>query len=153
MEEFGTTKTVPRAGRQAKLSNRRRRALVMEVTKNPMVTLTDLQSSSVEMGEHSRRTTISAALHQSSLYGRVARWKPILSKRHMKARFEFAKRHLKTLRPWETRFSGLMKPRLNSLAWIPSILSGGNLAPSLLCSMGVAASWCGDVVQRQGLGD
>jgi hypothetical protein len=36
-----------------------------EATKNPMVTLSDLQSSSVEMGEPSRRTTISAALHQS----------------------------------------------------------------------------------------
>jgi hypothetical protein len=33
--------------------------------------------------------------HQSGLYGRVARWKPLLSKRHMKARLEFAKRHLK----------------------------------------------------------
>ena len=35
---FGTTKTLPRAGRPAKLSNRGRRALVREVTKNPMVT-------------------------------------------------------------------------------------------------------------------
>jgi len=95
-KKFGTTKTLPRAGRPAKLRNR---ALVMEVTKKPMVTLTELQSSSVEMGEPSRRTTISAALHQSGLYGRVARRKPLLSKRHMTARLEFAKRHLKTLRP------------------------------------------------------
>jgi hypothetical protein len=47
------------------------------------------------MGEPSRRTTISAALHQSGLFGRVARRKPLLSKRHMTARLEFAKRHLK----------------------------------------------------------
>uniref|UniRef100_A0A0E9VNK7 Uncharacterized protein n=1 Tax=Anguilla anguilla TaxID=7936 RepID=A0A0E9VNK7_ANGAN len=32
-----------------------------------MTTLTELQSSSVEMGEPSRRTTISAALYQSGL--------------------------------------------------------------------------------------
>ena len=64
-KKFETTKTLPRAGRQAKLSNRGRRALVREVTKNPMVTLTELKSSSVVMGEPSRRTTISAALHQS----------------------------------------------------------------------------------------
>ena len=115
---FGTTKTLPRAGRPAKLSNRGRSALVREVTKNPMVTLTKLQSSSVAMGEPFRRTTISAALHQSSLYGRVARQKPLIIKRHMTARLEFAKRHLKTLRPWETIFSILKKPRLNSLAWI-----------------------------------
>jgi hypothetical protein len=53
-----------------------------------MVILTELQSSSVEMGELSRRTTISAALHQSGLYGRMARWKPLLSKRHMTAHLE-----------------------------------------------------------------
>ena len=52
--------------------------------------VTELQSSSVEMGEPSRRATISAALYQSGLYGRVARGKPLLSKRHMTA-----KRHLK----------------------------------------------------------
>ena len=69
--------------------------MVREVTKNPMVTLTELQRSSVEMGEPSRKTTISAALHQSGLYGRVARQKPLLSKRHMTAHLEFAKTHLK----------------------------------------------------------
>ena len=74
-KKFGTTKTLPRAGLLAKLSNRR--VLVREVNKNPMV---ELQSASVEMGEPSRRTTISAALHQSDLYGRVARRKPLLSK-------------------------------------------------------------------------
>ena len=58
---FGTTKTLQGAGRLAKLSNRGRRALVREVTKNPLVTLRELQSSSVEMGEPSRMTTISEA--------------------------------------------------------------------------------------------
>ena len=48
-KKFGTTTTLPRAGRLAKLSKRGRRAFVREVTKNPMVTLTELQSSSVEM--------------------------------------------------------------------------------------------------------
>jgi transposase len=97
--KFGATNTLPRAGHPAKLRNRGRRALLREVTKTPMVTLSELQSSSVKKREPSRRTTISAALHQSGLYGRVARWKPLLSKRHMPAHLEFAKRHLKTLRP------------------------------------------------------
>ena len=61
--------------------------MVREVTKKP--------SSSVEMGEPSRRTTISAAVHQSGLYGRVARRNQLLSKRHMTGLLEFAKRHLK----------------------------------------------------------
>ena len=55
------------------MNNRERRALVSEVTKNPMVTLTELLSSPVEMGEPSRRTTISAAYYQSGIYGGVAR--------------------------------------------------------------------------------
>ena len=91
-EKVGTTKTLPGAGHLAKLSNR-------EVTKNPIVTLKELQISSVEMGELSRRTTISAALDQSGRYGSVARRKTLLSKRTMAARLEFAKRHLKTVRP------------------------------------------------------
>ena len=85
-KKFGTTKTLPKAGRGAKLSNRWKRALVREVTHNTAVTLTELQNSSVVMGEPSRRTTISAALHQSGLYGWVARRRPLFSKRHKTAR-------------------------------------------------------------------
>ena len=69
--------------------------MVREVTKKPKVNLTAPQSSSVEMGESSRRTTISAALHPSGLHGIVARLKPLLSKRHMTAHLEFANRTLK----------------------------------------------------------
>ena len=91
-KKFGATKTIPRDGRQAKLSNRGRRALVREVTKNPMVTLTELQSSSVEMIVLLEGSPISAAFHQSGLYGRVARRKQLLSKMPMTARMEFAKK-------------------------------------------------------------
>ena len=62
---------------------------------NPMTTLTELQSSLLEMRTPARRTPVSAALHKSWLYGRVARQKPLLIKRHMSARLEFAKRHVK----------------------------------------------------------
>ena len=37
-KKFGNTKTLLRAGRQAKLNNQRRRALVKEVTKNTIIT-------------------------------------------------------------------------------------------------------------------
>jgi hypothetical protein len=40
-KKFGTTKTLPRAGRPSTLSNQRRRALVREVTKNQMITRTE----------------------------------------------------------------------------------------------------------------
>jgi hypothetical protein len=63
------------------------------MAKNPIVTLTELQNSSVEMGEPSRRTTIAAALHQSGLYGRVASWKPCISKRNMHLKDSQTKRN------------------------------------------------------------
>jgi hypothetical protein len=91
-KKFVTTDSLPRAGRPAKLSNQGQMALVREVTMNLMVTLTELESSSVEMGEPSRRTTISPAFQTSGLYGRVARRSPLFNKRHMKACLEFAKR-------------------------------------------------------------
>ncbi|KAK3536453.1 hypothetical protein QTP86_012528 [Hemibagrus guttatus] len=74
-KKFGTTRTLPRAGRPAKPSDRERRTLVREVTENPMVTLKEFQCFSVEREKPFRRTTISAALHQSGLYGRAARQK------------------------------------------------------------------------------
>jgi hypothetical protein len=46
------------------------------------------------MRKPDKRTTVSTANHQSGLYGRVARWKPLL-RRHMTARPVFAKRHVK----------------------------------------------------------
>ena len=43
--KLGTTKTLPRAGRPAKLSYRGRNVFVREVPKNPIVILTSLQHS------------------------------------------------------------------------------------------------------------
>ncbi len=68
---FGMTRTLPRAGRLAKLSYRGRRALVREVKKNPKITVAELQRCIREMGESCRKSTITAALHQS---GFMAEW-------------------------------------------------------------------------------
>ena len=73
-EKFGTTQTFPRAGLPAKMSNRGRSALVREVTKNRWLFLCG-------DGRTLQKTTISEALHQSGLYGRVTRRKSLLSKR------------------------------------------------------------------------
>jgi hypothetical protein len=56
-----------------RLAKMGRKALIREVAMNPMVNLKELQISYVEMGEPSRRTTNSVALHPLGLYGRVAR--------------------------------------------------------------------------------
>jgi hypothetical protein len=81
-----------------KLSNLGRRALVREVNKNPMVTLTGLQRLCGDERTFLKDNDL-CSTPPIRLYGRVARQKPLLGKRHMKARSEFAKRHLKALRP------------------------------------------------------
>ena len=108
---------LPSSGCLAKLRARRRRAWGRQVNRNPMVTLTELQSSSVEMGAPSRRRAISSALHQSGLYGRVARRMPLLGKRHMTACLEFAKRHLKDSQTMRNKI--LWKVLQDSMAWFP----------------------------------
>ncbi len=77
---FGTTRTLPRAGRPAKLSYRGK-SLGERGKKNPKITVAELQRCIREMGESCRKSTITAVLHQSGLYGRVARRKPLLGAR------------------------------------------------------------------------
>lgn len=72
-KKFGTTRTLPRVGRPAKLSGRARRALARQVTKNPTVTLTELQKFTTEMGDPAGKTTILAALHKSGFYCKVGK--------------------------------------------------------------------------------
>ena len=91
-----------------------------------MVTLTKLPNSFVEMGEPSRRTTIYAAFHQSSLYGREARRKPLLSKRHMTARLQFAKRYLKDFQTVSNKIIWSDETKIELFA-----LNAKCLAPSL----------------------
>jgi hypothetical protein len=105
--------------------------LVREVNKNQIVTLTELQKFSVEIGEPSRRTTIFAAFHQSGLYGRVARWKPLLSERHMTAHLEFAKRHLKDSQTMRYKIIWSVETKIELFVLKLSIMSGGKLAASL----------------------
>ena len=127
-----------------------------------MVTLTEPQRSSAEMGEPSRRTTISAALHQSGLYGRMARRKPLLSKRHMTAHLGSAKRHLKDSQTIRNKILWSDKTKivlfsLNAKCHIwrkpgPANTIQAPPTPSLWWSM-VVAAWCGDVFQWQEMGD
>ena len=95
-KKFGTTRTLPRAGRPSTRSNRGRRALVREVTKNPMVTLAELQRSCVEMGNfrkdnHYCNIPLIWALWQMD----ASPVKPLSCERHMKAHLEFVKKHQK----------------------------------------------------------
>ena len=79
-KQFGTTKTLPKARHPAKLSTRGEKGLGLGGDQEPDGHSDKAPDSSVVMGEPSRRTSISAALHQSGLYCRVARRKPLLRK-------------------------------------------------------------------------
>ncbi len=68
---FGTTRTLPRAGRPAKLSYRGRRALVREVKKNPKITVAELQRCIREMGESLESQP---SLQPSTSRGFMAEW-------------------------------------------------------------------------------
>ncbi len=102
------------------------------------------------MGESCRKSTITAALHQSGLYGRVARRKPLLSARHMKARMEFAKKHLKDSKMVTNKILWSDETKIELLALILSGMCGENQALLITCqyspnsgSMVVAASCWG----------
>lgn len=56
---FVTTRILPKIGCVAELSNQTIRTLVREVSKNPMVPLTELQMFCAEMGEPSGKRNIS----------------------------------------------------------------------------------------------
>ncbi len=157
MKTFGTTRTLPRAGRPAKLSYRGRRALVREVKKNPKITVAELQRCIREMGESqpslqpSTSRGFMAEWPDGSLSSVQDTWKPAWS---------LLKNTWRTPRWWQIRFSGLMRPRYNFLALILSSMCGENQALLITCtiqsqqwSMVVAASCCGGVFQLQGQDD
>lgn len=56
--KFETTRSLAGTDRPGKPSNWSTRTLVREVTQNPMTTLTDLQNTSVEIGEPVGRTGV-----------------------------------------------------------------------------------------------
>ncbi len=124
-----------------------------EVKKNPKITVAELQRCIREMGESCRKSTITAALG-------VARRKPLLSARHMKARMEFAKKHLKDSKMVTNKILWSDETKielfgLNSKRYVwrkPGTAHHlSNTVPTV--KHGLAASCCGGVFQLQGQDD
>ncbi len=90
---FGTTRTLPRAGRPAKLSYRGRRALVREVKKNPTQRSLWLSSRDA-FGRWEKVVESQPSLQPSTNRGFMAEW-PDGSLSSVNARMQFAKKHLK----------------------------------------------------------
>ncbi|KAK3509719.1 hypothetical protein QTP70_008457 [Hemibagrus guttatus] len=92
--KHGTVENLPRNGRPTKITPRVQRQLIQEVTKDPTTTSKELQASlaSVKVSVHD--STIRKRLGKNGLHGRVPRPKPLLSKKNIKARLSFARKHL-----------------------------------------------------------
>ncbi|KAK3538185.1 hypothetical protein QTP70_032718 [Hemibagrus guttatus] len=92
--KHGTVENLPRSGRPTKITPRAQRQLIQEVTKDPTTTSKELQASlaSVKVSVHD--STIRKRLGKNGLHGRVPRRKPLLSKKNIKARLRFARKHL-----------------------------------------------------------
>jgi transposase len=94
-KECGTTTNLPREGRPPKLTDQARRALIREAT----VTKDNPEGAAKLHGRDPRqrsvqRTTLSRSRHRASLYGKVARKKPLLKEKNKQTRLVFAKRHV-----------------------------------------------------------
>lgn len=104
----------------------------------------------MESGETLRRTTITVTPHQSGLYGRVARLKPLLSERHLKACLEFAKKHFKDSQTVRDKvvvnYNWHVQRKPGTAHHLPDTIPAGKHG-------GVAASCFRGAFQRQGLGN
>ncbi len=92
--KFKTTVTLPRSGRPTKISPRTNRKIIKEVTKNPRVTSKDLQATLALANVSVHDSTIRKRLNKNGVHGRIARRKPLLSKKNIAACLKFAKEHI-----------------------------------------------------------
>uniref|UniRef100_A0A8C4TBF5 Transposase n=1 Tax=Erpetoichthys calabaricus TaxID=27687 RepID=A0A8C4TBF5_ERPCA len=79
--KFKTIVTLPRRGRPTKITPRARCVIVGEVTKDPRVTSKQLKASLTLANVHVHESTIRRTLNNNGVHGRVARRKPLLSKK------------------------------------------------------------------------
>uniref|UniRef100_A0AAR2LFJ0 Transposase Tc1-like domain-containing protein n=1 Tax=Pygocentrus nattereri TaxID=42514 RepID=A0AAR2LFJ0_PYGNA len=92
--KFKTIVSLPRSGRPTKNTPRARRVIVGEVTKDPRVTSKQLKASLTLANVNVHESTIRRTLNNNGVHGRVARRKPLLSKKNNAARLQFATDHV-----------------------------------------------------------
>ncbi|KAK3555601.1 hypothetical protein QTP86_025658 [Hemibagrus guttatus] len=112
--KHGTVENLPRSDRPTKITPRAQRQLIQEVTKDPTTPSKELQASlaSVKVSVHD--STIRKRRGKNGLHGRVPRRKPLLSKKNIKARLSFARKHLDDPQDfWENTL--WMRQKLNFL--------------------------------------
>ncbi|KAI4900203.1 hypothetical protein NFI96_000492 [Prochilodus magdalenae] len=80
------------SGRPTKITPRVQRRLIQEVSKDPTTTSKELQASLASVKVSVYDSTIRKRLGKNGLHGRVPRQKPLLSKKNIKARLNFARK-------------------------------------------------------------
>uniref|UniRef100_A0A8K9UVG3 Transposase Tc1-like domain-containing protein n=1 Tax=Oncorhynchus mykiss TaxID=8022 RepID=A0A8K9UVG3_ONCMY len=81
-KEYQTTANLPRPGRPSKLSAHTRRRLIRDAAKRPMITLDELNVSTI---------TVHRKLHEMGFLGPAAAHKPKITMRNAKRRLEWCK--------------------------------------------------------------
>uniref|UniRef100_A0A8C6KDX3 Transposase Tc1-like domain-containing protein n=1 Tax=Nothobranchius furzeri TaxID=105023 RepID=A0A8C6KDX3_NOTFU len=93
-QQHGTVVNLPRSARPTKITPRAQRQLIREVTKDPRTTSKELQASLASIKVKVHDSTIRKRLGKNGLHGRFPRHQPLLSKKNVRARLNFAKKHL-----------------------------------------------------------
>lgn len=92
-KKFGIMRTLPAACCPTNLSNWGRRALVREVIKNLIITLTELQHFSVMRGEPCRRTTqqawVAEWLYGNPFWNKAVKWRNVEQLKHCEYFLDF----------------------------------------------------------------
>ena len=81
-------------GRKRKISPILERKIVREVRRNPRTTTKQIVTDLVDLGVTVSIHTVARALYRNGLRAHRPRRTPLLKKRHVQARIEYAKRHL-----------------------------------------------------------
>lgn len=93
-KQHGTTINRPRSGAPRKINDRSRRLLLKKVKNKPMITRKELRNDLEAAGTSVSNRTISRELHNNNLKCFQPRKTPLLNKKHVKSRLEFARDHL-----------------------------------------------------------
>uniref|UniRef100_A0A803KDU4 Transposase n=1 Tax=Xenopus tropicalis TaxID=8364 RepID=A0A803KDU4_XENTR len=93
-QKHGTVVNLPRSGRPTKITPRAQRQLIREATKDPRTTSKELQASLASIKVSVHDSTIRKRLGKNGLHGRFPRRKPLLSKKNIMARLNFAKKNI-----------------------------------------------------------
>lgn len=102
-ESFGVTQNVKRAPRARKTTSREDQIIYRISTKDPFKSSSAIKTElSSEYGVEVSSRTIRRRLNEKNLRGCIAQRKPLVSKKNLKARMQFAKQHLqKPLNFWK----------------------------------------------------